>query len=293
MGMRFLSSTQSVRASIYDFVEEHGRTYHNFHSGSALELQNHIWWLTLESKLHFTPFSSPPQRVLDIGCGTGNWAIEFAHQYPSAHVTGTDLSPIQPDYVPPNCDFEIDDAEEEWPFTESFDYIHGRALMNCFKDISTVFTSAFHALSPGGHFEMQDGCMPFRSADGTLDNSTILDWCHKTLEGSARLGRRWADPRDYKAIMEKVGFVDVVETRLKWPLNTWPKDGKLKELGMWVREDMMEILPAVKKVFIAGLGWNVDDADAFVERAKADLMNRNIHGWVDIVVIYGRKPNIT
>jgi hypothetical protein len=38
----------------------------------------------------------------------------------------------------------------------------------------------------------------------------------------------------------------------------------------------------VKKVFIAGLGWSVDDADAFVESAKVDLMNRNIHGWVDM-----------
>jgi len=77
--------------------------------------------------------------------------------------------------IPPNCNFEIDDAEEEWLFTEPFDYIHGRALMNCFKDISTVFASAFRALAPGGHFEMQDGCMPFRSADGTLNDTTLLD----------------------------------------------------------------------------------------------------------------------
>jgi len=167
-------------------------------------------------------------------------------------------------------------------FGEVFDYIHGRTLMNCFKDISTVFASAFKSLVPGGCFEMQDGCMPFRSADGTLDNTTLLDWCHKTLEGSSRVGRTWADPRSYKCIMEEVGFVDVTETKLKWPLNTWPRDPKLKQLGMWVREDMMEILPAVKKVFTMGLGWSIVDTDIFVERAKADLMNRNIHGWVDM-----------
>ena len=131
---------------------------------------------------------------------------------------------------------------------------------------------------------MQDGCMPFRSADGTLDNTALLEWSHKTLEGSASIGRRWADPKKYKAVMEEVGFVDVVETRLKWPLNTWPKDPKLKELGVWVREDMMEILPAVKKVFIAGLGWSNEDADSFIEKAKADLMNKDIHGWVDMYV---------
>jgi hypothetical protein len=154
--------------------------------------------------------------------------------------------------------------------------------MTCFKDSSVVFASAFKALAPGGYFEMQDGCMPFRSADGTLENTTVLDWCQKALEGSARLGRRWADPRGYKAIMEAVGFVDIMETRLKWPLNTWPKDKKLKDLGMWVPDDMMEILPAVKKVFIAGLGWSVEDADAFVERAKVDIMDRSIHGWIDM-----------
>lgn len=82
--------------------------------------------------------------------------------------------------------------------------------------------------------------------------------------------------------MEDVGFVDVVEKRLKWPLNTWPKDPKLKELGMWVREDMSEILPAVKRVFTMGLGWPVEDVDSFLEKARADLMNRHIHGWIDM-----------
>ncbi len=51
---------------------------------------------------------------------------------------------------------------------------------------------------------------------------------------------------------------------------------------MWVPDDMIEILPAVKKVFIAGLGWSVEDADAFVERAKVDIMDRSIHGWIDM-----------
>jgi hypothetical protein len=51
----------------------------------------------------------------------------MADQYPSATVTGTDLSPIQPEWVPPNCHFEIDDVSLEWTFPpDHFDFIHIR-----------------------------------------------------------------------------------------------------------------------------------------------------------------------
>lgn len=36
---------------------------------------------------------------LDIGTGTGIWAIDFADEHPETTVIGTDLSPIQPDSV--------------------------------------------------------------------------------------------------------------------------------------------------------------------------------------------------
>lgn len=43
-----------------------------------------------------------PEQILDIGTGTGIWAIEMADMFPNAEVIGTDLSPIQPDWVPSN-----------------------------------------------------------------------------------------------------------------------------------------------------------------------------------------------
>ncbi|KAI8247308.1 Secondary metabolism regulator LAE1 [Colletotrichum sp. SAR 10_77] len=35
------------------------------------------------------------KRVLDVGTGTGLWAIDFADEHPDAEVLGTDLSPVQ------------------------------------------------------------------------------------------------------------------------------------------------------------------------------------------------------
>ncbi|CZR62967.1 uncharacterized protein PAC_12864 [Phialocephala subalpina] len=100
------SSTVSLRESVFSYVEENGRTYHAFHAGKyigpndeeeqeRLDLQHHLFVMTMNNKLHLAPITNP-QNVLDIATGTGIWAIEFAQEYPSASVLGTDLSPIQP-----------------------------------------------------------------------------------------------------------------------------------------------------------------------------------------------------
>jgi len=82
--------------------------------------------------------------VLDLGTGTGIWAIDFADQYPSASVTGTDLSPTQPRWVPPNVKFEIEDFNDEWTFHPgSFDYIHLGCLLGCVDDCPKFYRQVY------------------------------------------------------------------------------------------------------------------------------------------------------
>lgn len=64
--------------------------------------------------------------------------------YPSAEVIGTDLSPIQPSWIPPNVQFQIDDAEGDWTWEEnSFDFIHIRHLTGAIKDWPRLIEQAF------------------------------------------------------------------------------------------------------------------------------------------------------
>jgi SAM-dependent methyltransferase len=131
----------SVTSSMHNYRYENGRRYHAYQDGKyllpndeaeqdRLDFHHHLWRLMIGGKLFRAPIGSNPQRVLDLGTGTGIWSIDFADEFPSAFVIGTDLSPIQPSSVPPNCRFYVDDNESEWTFgpDETFGFIHGRAL---------------------------------------------------------------------------------------------------------------------------------------------------------------------
>lgn len=65
-------------------------------------------------------------------------------QYPSAHIVGIDLSPIQPDWLPPNVRFIVDDAESPWLYPRNhFDYVHSRHTVMAIKDWVRLFRRAF------------------------------------------------------------------------------------------------------------------------------------------------------
>lgn len=68
--------------------------------------------MAMDGRLHCAPFDrqNPPRKVLDIATGTGAWAIEMGDVYPEAQIIGTDLSPIQPAFVPPNVRFFVEDS---------------------------------------------------------------------------------------------------------------------------------------------------------------------------------------
>lgn len=58
------------------------------------------------------PIVHPAVRILDVGCGSGIWALEIAEVLPRAQVMGVDLSPtVLPDEPnrpqPENLSFEV------------------------------------------------------------------------------------------------------------------------------------------------------------------------------------------
>lgn len=94
-----------------------------------INMQHHAGFLALGKRNYLSPLVNP-RTVLDLGTGTGIWAVEVAEQLPAADIIGVDLSPIQPAWVPPNVKFEVDDIEDDWTFPENhFDFIFSKVML--------------------------------------------------------------------------------------------------------------------------------------------------------------------
>src|SRR5947207_9681112 len=86
-----------------------------------------FWMSTLKNRLILPPIL-PTDEILDLGCGTGIWAIEVADEH-NSKVYGVDISPIQSDWVPINCEFQLANVLEELPFhDEKFGLVQSRCL---------------------------------------------------------------------------------------------------------------------------------------------------------------------
>lgn len=213
--------TSGVRTYKY----ENGRRYHAYREGEyplpndeqeqdRLDLLHHVWKLLLGGKLFKAPVPTTAQRVLDFGTGTGIWAIDCADEFPAATIVGTDLSPIQPSWVPPNCNFFIDDSDAEWTFREdeAFDFIHGRAMGGSISDWDQLYGEIYKHLKPGGWVEIQEYETWLQSEDGTDSLApSMKEWQKVINEASKGFGKNMLVAVEHKESMIRAGFVDVVD----------------------------------------------------------------------------------
>ncbi|KAK0638779.1 S-adenosyl-L-methionine-dependent methyltransferase [Cercophora newfieldiana] len=267
--------SRSLSDSIAMSYKEFGRTYHSYRAGSyhypndpseaeRLDEQYEILKEMMEGRLHFAPFSSanPPSKVLDIATGTGTWAVEFGDEYPEAEVIGTDLSPIQPAFVPPNVRFFIEDSAEEWDYPADFDYIHTRITLGCWTDMKTqIMQRAFDHLRPGGWLECQEVMVEPYCDDGTMPSDFgWLRWSQELAMASEMAGRQLKMGDNIKKWMEAVGFVNVREAVIKIPIGGWAKDRRLRHVGMLWQWNLMSGLSGFTLgLFNRVLGRTVED----------------------------------
>ncbi|TDZ40553.1 Secondary metabolism regulator LAE1 [Colletotrichum trifolii] len=282
----------SLADSIYNYRLENGRTYHRYKDGKYFypnddresdrlgqlavltrlqvaarsfppEICNIInFFLSLDGKLGLSPPNendSQVKRVLDVGTGTGIWAVE----------------------VPPNVTFEVDDIEEPWLFGRPFDYIHSRMMTSGLSNWRQFIQTSFDNLNPGGYLELQEMDLMPQSDDGTLRPDAAIVKCFELLgQAAGALNHPFQNIPALVNILQEVGFEHVYIRKVKWPTNTWPKEEHHKTLGTWAHENCMAgieswtIAPLTR-----GLGWRREEVQVLLIKVREEFRDRSIHAY--------------
>ncbi|KAL1967854.1 hypothetical protein VTN77DRAFT_2543 [Rasamsonia byssochlamydoides] len=293
----------SFASSVRSHEWKHGRRYHSYQSGSyqfpndeweqaRLDMVHHVVYRLLGDRLFLAPINPQGMRILDIGTGTGIWPIEMGDLYPSAQIVGNDLSPIQPQWVPQNVQFLVDDVEKDWVETQPYDYIHCRYMCASIRDWPRLVQQCYQNLKPGGWVEFQDfEGLPYSEDGSVTPENHLIKMLHHLGEACDKVGRTLNTGPFLKGWVEKAGFTRIEEQVFKLPIGTWPKDRRLKEMGAFMAVSFIEGVEGfTASPFLDILGWSKEDVAALNEKVREDVTRRDAHPIYNFYVVTAQKP---
>jgi len=140
----------------------------NEHTHTSQATSRHRWDPTLYESRHAFVWQygtdliellapQPGERILDLGCGTGQLTAAIAAR--GAAVIGLDISPAMLERARqhyPELQFVAADATD-FAFAEPFDAVFSNAVLHWINEPGRVAASVWRALKPGGRFVAEFG----------------------------------------------------------------------------------------------------------------------------------------
>src|SRR5579875_404435 len=189
---------------------------------NRLDFQHYVLRAILRGN-YLAPIEQP-RRILDVGCGTGQWAFELAHQFPHADVIGLDLEQVKASTPPPNYRFVQGDVLKGLPFdNDSFDFVHQRFLWLAIP--LAAWPGAVQELArvtaPGGWIELVE----FGTSTADFTPSGPATQRYLALAGQLAalrgLDAEGVITRSLGRYLESAGLLDVHYQIFEVPLGQW------------------------------------------------------------------------
>ncbi|WP_376794685.1 class I SAM-dependent methyltransferase [Thermogemmatispora sp.] len=252
---------------------------------NRLDFQHYV----MRSALHgnyLAPIQQP-RRILDVGCGTGQWACELAQQFPQAEVIGLDLEPAKAAAsLPANYRFVQGDVLKGLPFeNDTFDFVHQRLLVLAIPLAAWrgVAQELARVTAPGGWVELVEAgthVSHFTPAGPATQQFLYLMGQLGALRG---LDNEGAVLRSLDLYLHQAGLVNVNRQDIDIPLGDW--GGRV---GSLLSLDLREAGKAISSLIAARFQMSEQEVLALIEQAGQEwnALQTRYH----VVAAYGQKP---
>jgi Methyltransferase domain len=194
--------------------------------------------------------------------------------------------------VPSNVSFIIDDVEDEWVDSSTYDFIHCRYMSGAILDWPALMKRIYQHTAPGGWVEFSNWDMVVYSQDGTVKEDSNLYRQHiLTNEACDKMGREPSPGPRFKKQVENEGFTNIHHEIFQVPMGLWPKDKRMKEMGAF---NLMQYLDGVEAFTLAlytrVLKWSYEEVQLFLVEVRKEAQNPRVHSQYDCHVVYAQKP---
>ena len=293
----FRQSTKSITGSLIEEHFENGRRYcsetyfmpNDEAEQTRLAIAHQAYLPALDNQLTVGLIPRSAKRILDIGTGTGDWAIAIAERFPKAEIIATDITnALQPASAPPNVFFELDDAQNEWAYNEPFDFIHIRNLSGAFSNWGAIYAEVSKNLKRGGSFEIADrGLIQFKKE---MPNSHTSIFNGAIQSAADKSGRPLNLDHLKKPMFDKAGL-SVTKTRaIEVPLGTYDPDPRKQVTGKMAMIAALEGLEAVSlRLLTKQLGWKEGDVRELCGEVQKEVMRPDAQAFIHIQFVIARK----